>query len=140
VAGMNPESEYSRIVTIEHIIPSPPGQDFAVTSVLAAVLRLLSVDVWISGSGLPVATAWWFDLRRGFEQPTLVAHLYPWARLMQVRSTTGTWAWNGYGNPVHRHWDMNVVYKGAGQRFGIYANVVGPAQSRITASFRISEG
>lgn len=139
-AGLRPESAYSRIVTIEHVHPQPPGQDFAVTAVLANVLRLLSVDVWMTGSGLPVATTWWFDLRRGFQLPTRTLQIQQWDYLLPVRSTVGLWIFNGYGNPVHRHWDMNVVYKGASQRFAIIGSMAGPALARVTASFRISEG
>lgn len=137
---LHPMPAYSRVVTIEHVDPSPPGQDYAVTPVLGEKLWLLSVDVWITGSGVPVATSWWFDLRRGFEVPKTTLQIQQWEYLLPVKSTVGIWIFNGYGNPVHRHWDMNILYQSPQQRFAIIGHMVGPEISRFTASFRITEG
>jgi len=137
---LHPMPAYSRVVTIEHVDPAPGGQDFAVTPALADKLWLLSVDVWITGQGLPVATSWWFDLRRGLRKPATRLAVQQWEYLLPVLAMTGTWIFNGYGNPVHRHWDMNVWYESPAQRFAVIGHMVGPVLSRITASFRISEG
>lgn len=136
----SPESVYSRVVSCSHYDPAPPGQDFAYTEGLSSRLWLLGVDVWLDTNIHFATHVFTFSVWRLLKEPAVILDLYNADNVLPLRSTTGWWYWHKYGPEGHFHWDMQRLYEGAGQRFGVVLTGAGAVIAQIQASFRISEG
>ena len=136
----NPESSYSRIVSIHWVLPAAPGMDFGFTHPLAQKLWLRSIDFWLWGTPYLDTDSWWFTLRRGFQQPKTSLEIQQLEEMLPLCDPGGPAYWHGYSSRVHMHWDMNKLYEGLTQRFCAVANSTGPTNTYIEFSFQISEG
>jgi len=141
LAGVtHPESSYSRVVSCSHYHPVPPGQNFAYTIALGQSIWLLSVDVWLDTNPHFANHAFTFSVWRLMTEPRVLLDMYAAENVLPLRSNAGWWYWHKYGPEGHFHWDMEHLYQGQGQRFGVVLTGAGAIISQIHASFRITEG
>jgi len=143
VAGaMNPRSLHSRIVACTCAPKGVGADDFGYTVVVGEVVRLLGIKVFIMPYDFDAAEAVTFYLKTGLVKPTTAAQVLDWEDIMQIQyHDTDKGAWRAFHGVSEMSWEMNVLYKGGGRRFGCYARLSGlAAVNELHVSFRISEG
>lgn len=139
---MNPGSSYSRTVTcIAYIKGTPDARGF--TPPLGQVVRLLGVDIWTTPDYSAVAgAAFSFRILYGTGEPPTAAAILEWENIIPVYWPDGTpREWHQHQMNEHMHWSMDRLFKGQGQRFGVWLEVSGVIPIlEFFASFQISEG
>jgi len=141
LAGVtHPESSYSRVVSCSHYDPAPPAQQFAYTAALGQSIWLLGVDVWLDTNPHFANHVFTFSVWRLMAEPQTLLDMYAAENVIPLRGATGSWYWHKYGPEGHFHWDMEHLYTGQGQRFGVVLTGAGAVIAQIQASFKITEG
>ncbi|GAI86380.1 unnamed protein product [marine sediment metagenome] len=138
----NPGSVYSRIVAC---VAAPKGvgaDDFGYTVMVGEVVRLLAVKVFITPFDFDIANDITFKIKTGLVKPTTAAQVNGWEDVMQIQyHDTDKGNWRAFHGISEMSWEMNVLYKGSGRRFGCYARLGGiAAVGELHVAFQISEG
>lgn len=142
VAGLHPESEYSRVVSALAVVKAPMVRDRGYTAALGNNLRLKQIRCWFVPEWTS-ATAWIdFMFRWGQGTPATYADMSTWEDLMPINwlgSPTAGWRRCLFPNMLV--WDMNKLFTGKAIRFGIQLEV-SPEVTYVEmyTSFQISEG
>lgn len=142
VAGMNPESEYSRVVSALAVVKAPAVNAIGYTAALGNRLRLKQIRCWFVPEWT-TATAWHdFMFRKGQQLPTTYAQMTAWDDIMPINWLGSPRAmWRRCMFPNMLVWDMNRLFVGEAIRFGIQVEV-SPEVTYLEmyTSFQISEG
>lgn len=138
----NPGSVYSRVVSCVAYL-KVVGYARGYTPPLGEKLWLHGVDVWPSHDYSGVAGAMIsFRILHGAGKPATAAEILSWTNILPVDWPDGIGrAWTQYQAFFHQHWDVNQLFVGAAQRFGIWLMGSGFVPLlEFVASFEISEG
>lgn len=138
----NPGSVYSRVVACVVCPKGLGADDFGYTAVVGQVVRLLGVKVFLTPYDFDIANDVTFYLKTGLVKPTTAAQVLAWEDIMQIQyHETDKGAWRAFHGVSEMSWEMNVLYKGSGRRFGCYARLGGlVVVNELHVAFQISEG
>ncbi len=141
VGVMYPKSVYSRVVScVAYIKGDPDARGY--TPVLGERVWLRGVDVWPSrdysavvGAGIS------FRILHGSGKPATAVEIREWTNILPVYWPDGIGRDWTQGCPFfHMRWNVNRLFEGGAQRFGIWLEVSGFVPVlEFVACFEISE-
>lgn len=136
------QSTYSRVVSCAAYIKAPATQAYGVTRTLGQNLWVKNIQIFFAPHLWNAAD--WIQVKvfNGHGEPGSFTNIQNWTNVLPINwndNTTGWWVrYETFGDMA---WDLNQLYSGEAQRFGIAveagANVT---PIWIIASFQISEG
>lgn len=136
-----PAPVHSRVVLMQLLVAAGVGNDdYAVTPPLGNRVRLLGVDVWImpTSQGGFIEASLKVTAGSG-ERFTGLVVSEAWAPVMDVTMLLKVGILF-YCCDNHFHFDMNKLYIGESQRFGMYSVSTSNTQYTILGGFHIAEG
>lgn len=141
VGVQNPTSVYSRVVLVQLFVDGGVGNsDWAVTPPLGNRVRLLSVAIWLfpTAQGAFIKTT--LKIQAGSGQkftPYIISE--QWTPVMDSSMLTKAGLMI-YCCELSMRFDMDKLYVGESQRFGMYSDNLGTTAFTIIGAFQISEG
>ncbi len=142
VAGLRPESAYSRIVSLVVTVKGDGIVRYMVTPVVGQSVRLLGVKAICNPKAINAAQSTGFGMYAGSTRPGSVADVQAWETVLPLYDNNNVLVeWGFRDGMTELEWEFNKLYLGEARRFAItYAR--GPAwgDDRLIVSFHVSEG
>lgn len=137
----NPGSIYSRVVTCGTKVVGAGVASFGYTHGTGQIVRLLNVQLFIEPVAYAAGLFLLVRILSGLGEPDTAAGILNWDNVLQVlqepHTDTDIFVHSGR---QHMSWDMNVLFKGVGRRFGLWTRGMIGMTGPTFASFEISEG
>ncbi|GAI70262.1 unnamed protein product [marine sediment metagenome] len=137
----HPRSTHSRVVSCRTKVVGAGVPSFGYTHSVGQNVWLLNVQLFIEPIDCAAGVYMLVRVLTGTNQPSDTAAILNWENVLPVLHEPDIDA----DIPVHfgrQHmsWDMNVLYKGVGRRFGIWTKAIVGMTGPFLASFEVSEG
>lgn len=137
----SPASIYSRVVSCRTKVVGAGVPSFGYTMPVGQQVRLLNVQLFIEPIDYAAGVYMLVRVLTGTNQPSDTAAILNWENVLPVLEEPDI------DSDIlvhfarqHMSWDMNILYKGVGRRFGVWTEGMTGMTAPLLASFEVSEG